>query len=67
MAAGMLHILFGSLLYGKVTSGLILFEGAMLLFSIIWVNMEEGELMKIAGNQYDNLIQLVHKKLIPDS
>ena len=66
MASGLIHIMFGSLLYGTVTFGRLLVVCIMIVMSLIGVNAEERELSRIGGPQYRLFMREVPSKLIPD-
>lgn len=66
MASGLLHILLGSLMYGTVTYGRLIFTVMMTIISLIGVNMEERELVRTGGDAYRVLCDWVPKQLIPD-
>lgn len=59
MASGMLHILFGSMLYGTITYGRMILTGNLALVTLIGVAIEDRDLMEKGGDAYRRLAEVV--------
>ena len=66
VASGFMHVLIGSLLYGPVTWGRLLFV-TFSTFMVIWrVSHEERELLDQGGQGYKQFREEVPSLMIPD-